>query len=95
MDSFFARLKWGAYVGWFAGTTYSLQDIAYHSRLTDRRAQLVRYVFFTTPAVLSGIAWISGLEIAKKVSVLVIIYISDSDLRLKIVLCRGDNFNVN
>lgn len=66
MDSFFARLKWGAYVGWFAGTTYSLQDIAYHSRLTDRRAQLVRYVFFTTPAVLSGIAWIAGLEIAKK-----------------------------
>jgi len=66
MDGFGARLKYGAWAGWATGTVYAIQDIMYLTKLTDRRAQILRYTYLTAPALFAGIGFVAGLEIAKK-----------------------------
>jgi len=66
MDSFGDRLKWGAWKGFLVGSFYSLFDISYLTKLGDRRAQILRFSFFTAPAVVGATGYIAALEIAKK-----------------------------
>jgi len=59
------RLKWAAWTGFKYSSFFALADIFAVRGITDRRAQLARFTYFTVP--LTGIAagWMGGVEFAK------------------------------
>jgi hypothetical protein len=66
MDGFTSRLKFGARMGFLGGATLALLDIGYYTKLRDRRAQLLRFAWYTAPAILATTGYIAALEISKK-----------------------------
>jgi len=66
MPNFEERMKKGLKVGFSTGILASVYDIAYHTKLRDRRAQLIRAAYFTVPIVAATSGFVGGLEITKK-----------------------------
>jgi len=64
--TFGEKLMAGLYGGMWIGSTAAFMDIAYHTKLRERRAQLIRYTYFAAPAVLAGVGYVAALELAKK-----------------------------
>ena len=60
------KLKCGAYLGFVGGASFALNDIAYHTHLTEAKARLLRFTYFTAPTVMAGVGYVAALELAKK-----------------------------
>ena len=48
------------------GGIAAVSDIAYHTKIRDRRAQLIRFAYFTVPMAAGTTGFVGGLEITKK-----------------------------
>jgi len=66
LPSFEARMKNAFKFGFFVGSITGVSDIAYHTKIRDRRAQLIRFAYFTVPIVAGTTGFVGGLEITKK-----------------------------
>jgi len=67
MGSIEAKLGWAFSRSLVYGLIYSLMDIKTLSRITERKAQISRTIFFTAPAVCATVGWVAGMEVLNKV----------------------------
>jgi len=66
MGSFENRMKWAAKWGLVAGLSWSAIDVKFLVKITDRRMQIARTVFFTVPAFAAATGWMAMREIGTK-----------------------------
>merc|ERR1740128_26038 len=58
-------MMWAGNYGFRLSAGWSVIDIWAISRITDRKAQLARFAYFTIPLTTMAMGWMGGVELAK------------------------------
>jgi len=59
------KVQWAAWKGFVASSAWALIDIRIIRKITERKAQLARFAYYTVPLTGMAAGWMAGVEFAK------------------------------